>query len=214
MSLFITFEGPDGSGKTTQIHMLKLALLDAGKPVLATREPGGTRLGNAIRNLLLDIDHTEMAARTETLLFNAARAQLVDEVIRPALAAGQVVLCDRYADSTLAYQGYGHAQSLADLQMLIDYATAGLTPDLTIYLDIEPEDGLRRKQSAETPEWNRLDAKKVAFHHKVRNGYLQLAAQEPHRWFVINAMQPVEQIHREIVSVVENRLQKKTAEGK
>jgi dTMP kinase len=214
MSLFITFEGPDGSGKTTQIHMLKLALLDTGKPVLATREPGGTRLGNAIRNLLLDIDHTEMAARTETLLFNAARAQLVDEVIRPALAAGQVVLCDRYADSTLAYQGYGHAQPLADLQMLIDYATAGLTPDLTVYLDIEPEDGLRRKQNAETLEWNRLDAKKVAFHHKVRSGYLQLAAQEPYRWFVIDAMQPVEQIHREILSVVEKRLQKKIDQGK
>jgi dTMP kinase len=208
VSLFTTFEGPDGSGKTTQIRMLEKVLLASGRSVLSTREPGGTRLGNAIRNLLLDVDHTEMAPRTETLLFNAARAQLVDQVIRPALASGQIVLCDRYADSTLAYQGYGYGQSLPDLEMLIHYATAGLAPTLTFYLDIDPEDGLRRKQSAETVEWNRLDAKKLAFHQKVRSGYLQLAAKAPHRWFVIDAAQSVEQVHQEILSTVERLLQK------
>lgn len=143
MSLFITFEGPEGSGKTTQIRLLADALTRRGLRVLATREPGGTRIGNAIRDLLLDSAHTEMSFRAETLLFQAARAQIVNEVIRPALAAGQVVLCDRYADSTLAYQGYGHGQTLEPLRRLGDYATNGLTPTLTIYLDIDVRAGLR-----------------------------------------------------------------------
>src|SRR5690606_9930484 len=139
------------------------------------REPGGTPIGNAIRALLLDPAHTEMSARAETLLFNAARAQIVDQVIRPALTRGQVVLCDRYADSTLAYQGYGHGQSLEALHRLAEYATGGLIPDLTIYLDIDPEEGLRRKLAGAGEEWNRMEQKTLAFHQTVRRGYLALA---------------------------------------
>jgi dTMP kinase len=209
VTLFITFEGPEGSGKTTQVRLLNEALIAAGWSVLATREPGGTRIGNAIRNLLLDVDHTEMSARAETLLFNAARAQIVDQVIRPALAAGQIVLCDRYADSTLAYQGYGHGQDLDELTMLIHYATGGLTPHLTLYLDIAPEDGLRRKRDADTPEWNRLDAKQLAFHQTVRTGYLQLAAADPERWLVIDSSQNAVAVHTQILAEVQRRLGEK-----
>ncbi|MBX2999828.1 MAG: dTMP kinase [Caldilineaceae bacterium] len=212
MTLFITFEGPEGSGKTTQVGLLSEALIDKGWSVLATREPGGTRIGNAIRNLLLDVDHTEISARAETLLFNAARAQIVDQVIRPALDAGQIVLCDRYADSTLAYQGYGHGQNLDELGMLIHYATAGLTPHLTIYLDVVPEDGLRRKRNADTPEWNRLDAKQLAFHQAVRAGYLQLAAADPKRWLVIDTTQDVMRVHAQILAEVKRRLGKRVEE--
>lgn len=212
MTLFITFEGPEGSGKTTQVGLLHTALTAAGWSVLATREPGGTRIGNAIRNLLLDVDHTEMSARAETLLFNAARAQIVDQVIRPALAAGQIVLCDRYADSTLAYQGYGHGQDLDQLAMLIRYATGGLTPHLTLYLDIAPEDGLRRKRNADAPEWNRLDAKQLAFHETVRRGYLQLAAVAPERWLVIDSTGNANTVHAQILAEVERRLDEKVEE--
>lgn len=198
MSLFITFEGPEGSGKTTQIKLLAATLEEHGRQVLATREPGGTRIGNAVRAVLLDSAHTEMSPRAEALLFNAARAQLVDEVIQPALAAGTVVLCDRYADSTLAYQGYGHGQSLEPLVALGRYATRGLVPSLTIYLDIEPEDGLLRKQNGASEEWNRMEEQTLAFHRAVRCGYLELAAAEPDRWLVVDARDAVDVVRRRI----------------
>ncbi len=194
MSIFITFEGPEGSGKTTQIRLLAATLAQDGWPTLTTREPGGTRIGDGIRALLLDLAHTEMSPRAETLLFNAARAQIVDQVIRPALGRGEVVLCDRFADSTLAYQGYGHGQALDPLRQLAVYATAGLTPDLTIFLDIEPVAGLHRKQMGATDEWNRMEAKTVAFHQKVRDGYLALAKAEAARWLVLDATQPVDRL--------------------
>lgn len=200
--LFITFEGPEGSGKSTQISLLAATLTQRGLPVVATREPGGTRIGNAIRNLLLDPAHTEMSPRTETLLFQAARAQIVDEVIRPALAAGQVVLCDRYADSTLAYQGYGHGQMLASLQQLGDYATGGLMPALTIYLDIDVRAGLERKRAGAAEEWNRMENHALAFHQRVRTGYLALAAAAPARWLVIDAAQSIAAIHAHILARV------------
>ncbi len=206
MSLFITFEGPEGSGKSTQINLLHHRLAAEGWCVVMTREPGGTRIGNAIRQLLLDVAHTEMHPRAETLLFNAARAQLVDEVIRPALAAGQIVLCDRYADSTLAYQGYGHGQTLDDLYGLIAYATRGLLPTLTVYLDIAPEEGLQRKQDAEHGEWNRLDAQTLAFHERVRAGYLALAEADPRRWLILNGAQPATSLHEQIAQAVNQQL--------
>ena len=133
MGFFITFEGPEGSGKTTQIRLLAEQLTNAGHQVLLTREPGGTTIGNAIREILLNQAHTEMSPRAEALLFNAARAQLVAEVVRPALAQGQIVLSDRYTDSTLAYQGYGREQDLTDLRALSEFATAHLAPDLDHY---------------------------------------------------------------------------------
>lgn len=207
MSLFITFEGPEGSGKTTQIGLLAARLTQRGLRVVTTREPGGTHIGNAIRSILLDARHTEMSPRAETLLFNAARAQLVDEVIRPALADGQIVLCDRYADSTLAYQGYGHSQDLDQLRELGAYATGGLKPDLTIYLNIDPAAGLQRKQAGEAEEWNRMEERALAYHQVVRQGYLALAAAEPERWLTVDATRSVEEIHAEISAAVNARLQ-------
>jgi dTMP kinase len=203
VSLFVTFEGPEGSGKSTQIRRLAAVLEAQNLPVLVTREPGGTTIGNAIRAVLLDPARTEMSPRAETLLFNAARAQIVDQVIRPALDAGRIVLCDRYADSTLAYQGYGHGQPLEPLRGLAEYATAGLTPDLTIYLDIDVLDGLQRKQAGEAEEWNRMEEKALAFHQAVRAGYLELAAAEPERWLVVDAAQSIEAVHAAILARVQ-----------
>lgn len=196
--LFITFEGPEGSGKSTQIRLLAERLQAQGLGVHTTREPGGTPIGDAIRAILLHMDHTEMSPRTETLLFSAARAQIVDQIIRPALALGHVVLCDRYADSTLAYQGYGHGQDLAQLDQLTTYATAGLLPALTLYLDLEPEIGLNRKRTGADEEWNRMEAKTLRFHRTVRQGYLQLAQTHADRWLVIPADQTIQEIHDQI----------------
>lgn len=142
MSLFITFEGPEGSGKTTQIQLLAAWLREQGQTVLATREPGGTAIGDRVRAILLDSDHREMQAQTEILLFSAARAQIVGQIIRPHLAGGGVVLCDRFADSTLAYQGYGRQLDLATLRLITAFATGGLQPDLTFCLDLPVDVGL------------------------------------------------------------------------
>lgn len=202
MGRFITFEGPEGSGKSTQIRLLAAALEEQGLGVLATREPGGTTIGDAVRTILLDAHNARMSPRTEALLFNAARAQLVDEIIRPALADGLLVLCDRYADSTLAYQGYGHGQSLEPLRQLGRYATGDLTPDLTIYLDIDPLEGLRRKQNGAAEEWNRMEQQQLAFHQAVREGYLALARSDPARWHVIDAGQDAATIHQDILACV------------
>ena len=199
---FITFEGPEGSGKTTQIRLLAARLAQEGWPAVATREPGGTAIGNAIRSILLDLGHSAMEPRAEALLFNAARAQLVGEVLRPALNTGKVVLCDRYADSTLAYQGYGRGQDLASLATLAAYATDGLTPDLTVYLDVEPGLGLQRKQAGATEEWNRLDEEALAFHRAVRQGYLRLMAQQPERWFCVDASLAIEEIAHKVADRV------------
>lgn len=195
MSLFITFEGPEGGGKTTQLRLLQTALAERGRPVVATREPGGTPIGNAIRSILLDPHYRGMSPRTEALLFNAARAQVLDELIQPALAAGTIVLCDRFADSTLAYQGYGRQLSLADLQMLIAYATQGIRPHLTVFLDLPAETGLQRKQDA---EWNRMEAEQLAFHQRVRAGFYALVAAEPARWLVVDATQSIAQVQQTI----------------
>jgi dTMP kinase len=206
VSLFITFEGPDGSGKTTQIRLLVGALAQRGLAVVVTREPGGTRIGDAVRSVLHDRAHTEMSPRAEALLYNAARAQLVDEVIRPALAAGQIVLCDRFADSTLAYQGFGYGRDLAPLQRMIEFATGGLKPDLTVFLNIDPAEGLRRKRGDASEEWNRMEDKAAAFHRAAYAGYLHLAAQEPTRWLVVDATQPVGAIHAVIWHNVQQKL--------
>jgi len=204
VSLFITFEGPEGGGKTTQLRLLQAQLEQQGRQVIATREPGGTAIGNAIRSILLDPHHTGMSSRAEALLFNAARAQLIDEIVQPALAAGQIVLCDRFADSTLAYQGYGRNLSLADLQTLIAYATLGVRPHLTIFLDIPAATGLQRKSQG--AEWNRLEAEQLTFHQRVREGFLTLVAAEPHRWLVVDATQTIEQVHAAIWQRVQTLL--------
>jgi dTMP kinase len=202
--MFITFEGPDGSGKTTQLAPLAEYLTQLGHRVLITREPGGTAIGDQIRQVLADLQNTGMHPRSETLLFLAARAQLVEQVIKPHLAQGYILLCDRYADSTMAYQGYGHQNDLDQIRSLIDFATGGLKPDLTLLLDVGAEAGLKRK--AEGSEWNRLDAYSLEFHQRVRQGYAELAQAEPGRWVVIDADQPPDTVQEEIRQIVRSRL--------
>lgn len=202
--MFITLEGSEGSGKTSQLPALEEFLRHQGVPLYVTREPGGTPIGNQVREILMGMENKAMHARTEILLFCASRAQLVEEVIRPRLAAGQVVLCDRYADSTLAYQGYGRGVNLDWLRRLLDFATGGLKPDLTLLLDVDVEEGLRRKRSSR--EWNRLDAEEVAFYQKVRQGYLAMAAAEPQRWVVIDAGQPRPQVQQAMRAAILERL--------
>jgi dTMP kinase len=203
--VFITFEGPEGSGKTTQIRLLVEWLRKQGYDVVLTREPGGTDIGNQIRAVLHDPHNTAMDAGAEILLYSADRAQHVAQRIRPALAAGQVVVSDRYADSTLAYQGYGRGLDLETLRTITGFATGGLTPNLTLYLDIVPEEGLQRRQMG-GDEWNRLDAEAPQFHQRVRAGYLELVTQEPQRWAVIDGNRPVEEVQAEIRARVEARL--------
>ena len=198
MGPFITFEGPEGSGKTTQIRRLADWLGDQGREVLTTREPGGTRIGEAIREVLLSPAHTEMCAEAEILLFSAARAQIVRETLQPHLARGGVVLCDRFADSTLAYQGYGRLLDLDTLRQITLFATGGLVPALTICLDLPVVEGLRRKQGGDQAEWNRMERERLDFQERVRRGYLALAAAEPQRWFVLDARREIEVIQAEI----------------
>jgi dTMP kinase len=237
MSLFVTFEGPEGSGKSTQARLLHGWLSTHGYPAILVREPGGTRIGDMIRRIVLDLQNTEIAPNTETLLFAASRAQLVSQTIRPYLELGGIVLCDRYADSTYAYQGYGLGRDLDELRAITAAATGGLHPDVTVYLDLTAEEGLERKRrkrqedketkrqadkeagssvdrassalsplpplSAAPPrnsavEWNRLDARELAYHQKVAAGYQELIAQEPQRWHIFDARQPVEELAGQI----------------
>ena len=203
--MFITLEGPEGSGKTSKIPPLADFIRQKGYKVLATREPGGTAIGDQVRAILTDLANTPMTPRAEVLLFQAARAQLVEQVIRPALQAGQVVICDRYADSTLAYQGYGQGGDLEQISSLVHFATGGLKPDLTLLLDLEVEEGLRRKQ-INAVEWNRLDAYALAYHQRVRRGYLELAQKDPERWVVVDASQPPDVVQSNLCRIVAERL--------
>lgn len=203
--MFITLEGPEGSGKSCQIPPLADFLHQKGYEVLTTREPGGTAIGDQVRQVIMSMKNTEMSPRTEILLFCSARAQLVEQVIRPALARGVVVISDRYADSTLAYQGYGHRMDLAILRQILAFATGGLKPDLTLLLDVDVEEGLRRRRCS-GGEWNRLDAYEVEFHKRVRNGYHELAKAEPHRWKMVDANANREMVQSSIRQVVEQNL--------
>ncbi len=203
--MFITFEGPEGCGKTTQIQELTGFLQDAGHEVFATREPGGTVIGDQIRAVLLDRENTTMLPRTEILLFQASRAQLVEQVIRPRLARRCVVLCDRFADSTLAYQGYGYGLDLDRLRSIVDFAVQGLKPDLTLLLDLDVAEGLERRSS--DGDWNRLDVYDLDFYKRVRQGYHELVAAEPDRWEVVDASRSPEAVQAEIRAIVVARLE-------
>ena len=204
--MFISFEGPDGSGKSTQIKLLAEYLAGLGHNVLLTREPGGAEISEQIRNILHDLRNKAMQPRAEILLYSAARAQLVGERIRPHLAAGGIVLSDRYADSTLAYQGYGRGLDLETLRLITAFATDGLKPDLSLLFDLEAETGLKRRQTS-GGEWNRMDDLTLAFHQRVREGYLTLARAEPERWVVLDATQTVETLQAEVRQVVGQRLE-------
>jgi dTMP kinase len=204
--LFITLEGPEGSGKTSHIPYLVEYLREKGFVVFPTREPGGTSIGEQIREVIHDMKNVEMQPRTETLLYQAARAQIVEQVFKPRLAVGEIVISDRYYDSTIAYQGYGHQQDLEQVRALVKYATGGLVPELTVLLDVDIEVGLGRKKKDN--EWNRLDAYTVEFHQRVRKGYHEMVKAEPNRWVVVNAEQKWESVQEELRKVIEGRLRK------
>ncbi|MGH2407030.1 MAG: dTMP kinase [Candidatus Limnocylindrales bacterium] len=191
---FITLEGPDGSGKTLVSSLLRDRLVARGSTVLLTREPGGTTLGDRVRSMVLDYAPSDpwLAPRADALLFAAGRAQHVAEVIEPGLARGEIVICARYADSSLAYQGYGLGLPLAEVRALQEFATGGRWPDLTVLLDLAVEAGLARKQR---DEQTRFEAGfDTAYHERVRAGYLAMAAAEPGRWVVVDATAPVETV--------------------
>jgi dTMP kinase len=204
--MFITFEGTEGTGKSTQMAVLAESLLQAGYQLFVTREPGGTAIGDQVRTILSDMQNTSMLPRTEFLLFQSSRAQLVEQELKPRLARGELVLCDRYADSTVAYQGYGYQQlDLEQVRAIVYFATGGLKPDLTILLDIDVELGLRRKRQG-GGEWNRLDDYEVAFYQRVRRAYLEMARLEPERWVIIDAALPFDQVQAEIRKLILPRL--------
>ncbi|MFN2159253.1 MAG: dTMP kinase [Anaerolineales bacterium] len=202
--MFITFEGPDGSGKTYQMALLNEYLKERGFLTLATREPGGTSIGDQIRAILNNLDNTSMHPRTEILLFQASRAQHVEQVILPHLKLGEIVLCDRFADSTLAYQGYGHRVELNQLKFIVEFATGGLEPDLTLLLDLDVGEGLQRREKG--GDWNRLDAYDLKFHQRVREGYFELMKSDPERWVKIDASQSPAAVQEDIRRAVKNRV--------
>lgn len=200
----ITLEGPEGAGKTVIAKRLVGELERRGREVVSTREPGGTRLGERLRSILLSQRAAEAEApvdpRADALLFNAARAQLVAEVIRPALERGAIVLCARFTDSTLAYQGYGAGLPVEQLRAVAEIATCGLVPDLTVLLDVPPTVGLGRKRGASR---NRFEASfDLAFHERVRAGFLALAAAEPARFRVIDSARPIEAVAGDVIAAV------------
>jgi dTMP kinase len=194
---FITLEGPEGGGKTTQAAMLLEALRQRGYDALLCAEPGGGRIPQAIRALLLDPASAGMTSRAELLLFLAARAQHVEETIRPALDAGRVVVCDRFSDSTMAYQGHAAGLDLERVAALNEFAAGGLRPDLTLLLDIDPEAGLARQR-----EWNRMEAKGLEYHRRVREGFLAQARRHPERIHVLDATRPIDAVHADIMRIV------------
>ncbi|MGI8643849.1 MAG: dTMP kinase [Thermomicrobiales bacterium] len=202
---FIALEGPDGSGKTTQARLLSAALTSEGYEVVVTREPGGTPLAENIRGLLLTVRGYDMLAETEALLFAAARAQHVHEVIAPSVAAGRIVISDRFVDSSLAYQGGGRGLDMDGLRAVQAFATGGMEPDLRILLDLPVEVGLKRRY-ASTEAINRLDEAGIAFHTTVRDTYLQLVSQRPSAWLVVDACQEVDILGQEIALAVVKRL--------
>jgi dTMP kinase len=201
---FITFEGVEGSGKSTQLAALGRALVERGLSVVTTREPGGTTLGEAVRQLVLDPRFTGMSARAELLLYGASRAEHVERVILPALASGAIVLCDRFSEATLAYQAYGRGLPVDEIEAVVALATGGLCADLVLLLDLPVEEGLRRVGRRALT--NRLDLEPTVFHQRVRDGYLALAARDPSRIRLLEAGRPVEEVQRAILDAVESAL--------
>ena len=204
--LFITFEGTDGAGKTTQIQRLTADLRQTGYDVCLTREPGGTPISEQIRDMLLNPDHSEMAATTELLLYAASRAQHVSEVIKPALEAGKVVISSRFADAMVVYQGYGRGLDLERINHLNRIATDGVTPDVTFVLDLPVEIGLQRVQNSRGG-LDRLEREKIEFHRRLREGYQILAKQEPQRLKIIDSQVNSEQVYTQIQAIIQPLLQ-------
>ena len=207
MSLFITFEGVEGSGKTTQIERLKKYLIHKGIPCRVTREPGGSSIGEKIRKILLNPDHCEMSPLTELLLYEASRAQHMREVVIPLLKKDGVVLCDRFSDASIAYQGYGRAVDLKWVERLNRLASDGIKPDLTFLLDCPSALGLKRalqrNQRLKNEKEERFEREKIQFHHRVRRGYLSIAKKEPDRVKVINTRKGEEKVFQKIRRIVD-----------
>jgi dTMP kinase len=201
MSLFLTIEGPDGSGKSTQARLLADALRDAGMHVLATREPGGTPLGEAVREIVLHSHERPATPTTVALLYATSRSELVRTVILPALEKGSTVVADRYTDSTIAYQSFGQGVPLEVTRCLADIATGGLKPDATVYVDISPERGMERLAGRTGRNW--LDRESLAFHARVREGYLRLMEEDPARWLPVDGDGPPEVVHGAILRALE-----------
>ncbi len=197
--LFITFEGADGCGKTTQINLLAEYLKNKGETVVLTREPGGKGLGEKVREILLNYQGP-VSDRCESFLFLADRAQNIDITVAPAVEKGEIVLCDRHIDSTVAYQGYGRGLDIDRINMLNNIATNGKKPDLTFVFDIDVETSMKRVGK----EKDRLESAGIEFHNRVRKGYLELAKQEPQRIKVIDATKSIEDIHKDVINIFEN----------
>lgn len=195
--LFITFEGPDGCGKTTQMKLLAEYFEKKGKEVVLTREPGGKGLGEKVREILLNYDG-EVSDRCESFLFLADRAQNIDIIVNPAVKEGKIVLCDRHIDSTVAYQGYGRGLNIDRINMLNNLATNGKKPDLTLVFDVDVETSMKRVGK----EKDRMESAGIDFHNRVRKGYLELAKQEPKRIKVLDARKSIEEIHKDVINIL------------
>ena len=201
--IFITMEGPDGSGKTTQIDLLKKYLEHKGYDIVIARETGGTTIGEAIREIILNPDNKEMGHMTELLLYASARAQLVNQVIKPALAEGKAVICDRFVESSAVYQGIGRGLGVDTVYEVNNFALGDVKPKLTIFMDLDAEDGIKRKKKQ--AELDRMEQEDLSFHKRVVEGYRQLAKLYPERIVPINATLPIDEIHSMIVQEVEQR---------
>lgn len=199
--LFITLEGADGCGKTTQLNLLKESLTSRGYEIVVTREPGGKGLGEKLREILLNYDG-EVSDRCEAFLYLADRAQNIDTIIKPAINSGKIVLCDRHTDSSVAYQGYGREQNIDNINMLNELAVNGVHPDLTIVFDIDTETSMARVGA----EKDRLESAGIEFHKRVRNGYLEIAKKNPQRIKVVDASQTIEDVQRDVIKIVEEVL--------
>ena len=203
---FITVEGPEGAGKTTIIDMLASNLAKESYQVLQTREPGGIEIAEQIRSVILDKKNTKMDPRTEALLYAAARRQHLAEKVKPALDEGYIILCDRFIDSSLAYQGYARGLGIEEVYSINSFAIEGMMPELTLYFDIDPAAGLERINQHKGREVNRLDLEKLDFHHKVREGYLKLMELYPERIFKIDASKPLEEVYQQAESKLKERI--------
>ncbi len=202
--IFISMEGPDGSGKSTQLELLKKYLSDKGYEIIITREPGGTRISEAVREIILNKEYTEMSYMTEALLYASARAQLVSEVIKPAIDGGKAVISDRFVDSSAVYQGMARGLGVENVYKMNEFAIQGVMPDLTIHLDLPAKVGISRKKDQK--ELDRMELEALDFHEKVAEGYRKLAELAPDRIYTIDATLPIDDIHGLIIEKIENIL--------
>lgn len=203
--IFITLEGGDGSGKTTMIQRLAKFMEEEGYPVITTREPGGIEISEKIRSIILDPAHTSMDARTEALLYAAARRQHLVEKVKPAIEKGAIVLCDRFVDSSLVYQGFARGIGIEEVASINRFAVDDWEPNATFYLDIEPELGLARINASRGEEMDRLDMESISFHHKVREAYLELAHKFPERITIVDASPAPEQVEQALKDLLKKR---------